>query len=76
MQAFPVRLPSGVAYWTVLDDELKVLAEAAAYLHQLWFGGDAAESTTKATSRPGASQLQNCHARWPCPARSGAPPDD
>lgn len=48
MQAFPVRLPSGVAYWTVLDDDLQVVAEADAYLQQLRFGGDGAESTTKA----------------------------
>jgi hypothetical protein len=50
VQAFPVRLPSGVSYWTVLDDDLKVLAEADGYLHQLRFGGDAAESTTELCS--------------------------
>lgn len=48
MQAFPVRLPSGAAYWTVLNDDLKVIAEVDAYLQQLRFGGDAAESTTRA----------------------------
>jgi integrase/recombinase XerD len=48
VRAFPVRLPSGSTYWTVLDDDLEVMAEADAYLQQLRFGGDAAESTTKA----------------------------
>src|SRR6266542_1773692 len=48
VQAFPVRLPSGHTYWTVLDDDLEVVTEADAYLHQLRFGQDAAETTTKA----------------------------
>ncbi len=48
MRAFPVRLPSGRTYWTVLDDDLEVVAEADAYLHQLRFGQDASETTTKA----------------------------
>jgi hypothetical protein len=28
VEAFPVRLPSGVVYWTVPDDALGVVAEA------------------------------------------------
>jgi hypothetical protein len=28
MRAFPVRLPSGVRYWTVLDEDLAVVDEA------------------------------------------------
>jgi len=51
VQAFPVRLPSGTTYWTVLDDDLVVMAEADTYLHQLRFGGDAAESTTESYAR-------------------------
>jgi integrase/recombinase XerD len=48
VRAFPVRLPSGSTYWTVLDNDLDVIAEADAYLQQLRFGGDAAESPPKA----------------------------
>ena len=29
---FPVRLPSGVRYWTVLDEGLSVVGEADAFL--------------------------------------------
>lgn len=43
-----VRLPSGDRYWTVLDDELCVVAEADAFLRQVRFGRDGAELTTKA----------------------------
>jgi len=31
MRAFPVRLPSGVRYWTVLDEDLSVVGEADAF---------------------------------------------
>ena len=31
MRAFVVRLPSGVRYWTVLDDELRPHPEADAF---------------------------------------------
>src|SRR5229473_2460446 len=48
MRAFPVRLPSGVRYWTVLDEDLAVVAVADAFLRQLRFGRDGAESTTRA----------------------------
>jgi hypothetical protein len=44
VQAFPVRLPSGAASRPVLYDDLEVVA----YLHQLRFGHDAAETMTKA----------------------------
>lgn len=60
MQAFRVRLPSGVAYWTVLDDDLELIGEADAYLHQLRFGGDAAESTTESYARALALYLSWC----------------
>ena len=48
MRAFPVRLPSGVRYWTVLDGDLAVVAVADSFLRQVRFGRDGAESTTKA----------------------------
>jgi integrase/recombinase XerD len=48
MHAFPVRLPSGVRYWTVLDDDLAVVAEADAFLRHVRFGRDGSESTTRA----------------------------
>jgi len=35
MRAFPVRLPSGARYWTVLDDDLAVVAEADAFLRHV-----------------------------------------
>src|ERR1700746_1562490 len=48
MRAFPVRLPSGARYWTVLDEDLAVVPVADGFLRQVRFGRDGAESTTKA----------------------------
>src|SRR5262249_45845026 len=48
MRAFPVRLPSGQRYWTVVDEGLRVVAVADAFLRHQRFGRDGAESTTKA----------------------------
>src|SRR6266568_3887193 len=48
MRAFAVRLPSGQRYWTVLDEDLRVVAVADAFLRHQRFGRDGAESTTKA----------------------------
>ena len=48
MKAFPVRLPSGQRYWTVLDESLRVVAVADGFLRHQRFGRDGAESTTKA----------------------------
>ncbi|WP_327092605.1 tyrosine-type recombinase/integrase [Nonomuraea sp. NBC_01738] len=48
MRAFPVMLPSGVRYWTVLDEDLAVVEGADAFLRQVRFGRDGAESTSKA----------------------------
>jgi site-specific recombinase XerD len=42
-----VRLPSGVRYWTVLDEELAVVPVADSFLRQVRFGRDGAESTTR-----------------------------
>lgn len=47
MRPFLVSLPSGVRYWTVLDDELAVVAEADAFLRHLRLGRDGAELTTR-----------------------------
>ena len=47
MRAFPVRLPSGIRYWTVIDDDLRPVPVADAYLRHMRFGRDDAESTTK-----------------------------
>ena len=48
VRAFPVRLPSGARYWTVLDDDLAVVGEADAFLRDVRFGRDQSESTTRA----------------------------
>jgi site-specific recombinase XerD len=41
-------MPSGVRYWTVLDEDMAVVAVADAFLRHVRFGRDGAESTTKA----------------------------
>ena len=47
-RAFPVRLPSGVRYWTVLDADWRVAEPAGGFLLHLRLGRDLAESSTKA----------------------------
>jgi len=47
MRAFPVSLPSGARYWTVLDEDLVVVAEADAFLRYVRFGRDGSELTTR-----------------------------
>ena len=42
-----MKLPSGDRYWTVLDDDLAVVAEADAFLRHVRFGRDGSELTTK-----------------------------
>src|ERR1700692_2831342 len=66
MRAFPVRLPSGARYWTVLDEELAVVPVADSFLRQVRFGRGGAESTTKAYAGGIALFLRWC-------ARSGRP---
>jgi hypothetical protein len=46
MRTFPVQMPSGMRYWTVIGEDLLVMSVADAYLRYLRFGRDAAESTT------------------------------
>lgn len=47
MRAFPVKLPSGKRYWTVIDDRLQPVGPADRFLRDTRFGRDLAESTTK-----------------------------
>ena len=47
MRAFPVRLPSGAMYWTVLDEDLVVVPDADAFLRHVRFGRDGSELTTR-----------------------------
>jgi site-specific recombinase XerD len=60
MWAFPVRLPSGQRYWTVLDEDLQVVAVADGFLRHQRFGLDGAESTTKAYAHAIALFLRWC----------------
>jgi integrase/recombinase XerD len=60
MRAFPVRLPSGARYWTVLDDDLAVVGVADSFLRQVRFGRDGAESTTKSYANSIALFLRWC----------------
>lgn len=47
MRPFLVCLPSGVRYWTVLDEDLVVVPEADAFLRHLRLGRDCLELTTR-----------------------------
>ena len=60
MRAFVVRLPSGVRYWTVLDEQLCPHAEADAFLQYVRLGRDGAESTTQAYATSIALFLTCC----------------
>jgi site-specific recombinase XerD len=60
MRAFPVRLPSGQRYWTVLDEDLQVVSVADGFLRHQRFGRDGAESTTKAYAHSIALFLRWC----------------
>src|SRR3982074_1040457 len=60
MRAFPVRLPSGQRYWTVLDEDLRGIGVADEYLRHQRFGRDGAESTTKAYAHAIALFLRWC----------------
>ncbi len=60
MRPFQVQMPSGVRYWTVLDDEMDVVPVADRYLRELRFGRDRAETTTKAYASGVALFLRWC----------------
>jgi len=53
-------LPSGQRYWTVLDEDLKVVRVADDFLRHQRFGRDGAESTTKAYAHAIALFLRWC----------------
>ncbi|MFE0695677.1 tyrosine-type recombinase/integrase [Streptomyces sp. NPDC058869] len=48
MRAFLVRMPSGLRYWTVVDDDFLVVAHADLFLRELRLSRGRAELTTKA----------------------------
>lgn len=60
MQGFPVRLPSGAVYWTVIDRDLAVVLEADRYLRHVRFGQDGAELTTRTYAGAIALYLRWC----------------
>jgi integrase/recombinase XerD len=60
VRAFPVRLPSGARYWTVLDGDLAVVPAADGFLRQVRFGRDGAESTTRSYAYSIALFLRWC----------------
>jgi integrase/recombinase XerD len=60
MRAFPVVLPSGARYWTVLDEDLAVVPVADGFLRYVRFGRDGAESTTKSYAGSIALFLRWC----------------
>ncbi|MEV6886370.1 MULTISPECIES: tyrosine-type recombinase/integrase [unclassified Streptomyces] len=53
-------LPSGVAYWTVLDSELRVIDTPDEFLRHLRFGRERAESTTESYAGAVALYLRWC----------------
>ncbi|MGH3804483.1 MAG: tyrosine-type recombinase/integrase, partial [Pseudonocardiaceae bacterium] len=55
-----MRLPSGQRYWTVLDEDLRVVGVADGFLRHQRFGRDGAESTTKAYAHAIALFLRWC----------------
>lgn len=67
VRAFPVRLPSGVRYWTVMDADLRVVPVADSFLRQVRFGRDGAESRTKSY----ACSIALFFARWAAGPRAG-----
>ena len=67
-RAFPVRLPSGVRYWTVLDAGWRVVEPADGFLLHMRLGRDLAESSTKAYAISLALFLDWCEGAglaWP-----------
>lgn len=60
MRAFRVSLPSAERYWTVVDDEYRIVREIDEYLRHLRFGQDVAESTTKAYAESLALYFRWC----------------
>jgi len=68
VRAFAVRLPSGVRYWTVLDDDLAPVPQVDAFLRQVRFGRDGSELTTRSYAGSVALFLRWCRCigrDWP-----------
>jgi integrase/recombinase XerD len=53
MRTFPVQMPSGMRYWTVIGEDLLVMSVADAFLRYLRFGRDASEAMFVGASAPG-----------------------
>ena len=71
MRAF-LDLPSGVRYWTVVDDDFEVVWVADQWLRFLRFGRSRAELTTKAYAEGVSLYLLWCRItgrQWPQAAR-------
>lgn len=67
MRAFPLRLPSGLRYWTVLDDNLVPVEIADRFLRHQRLGKDRAELTTRTYAGSVALYLRWCELsgrRW------------
>ncbi len=62
MRAFPVVLPSGVRYWTVIKDDLGVVPIADHWLRFLRFGRNRSELTTRTHAGSVALYLRWCQA--------------
>jgi hypothetical protein len=60
VRAFPVTLPSGARYWTVIDDDLAVVGEVDEFLRHVRFGRDGSELTTRAYAGGIALYLRWC----------------
>src|SRR5258708_39167572 len=60
MRAFPVRLPSGARYWTVLDEDLGVVGVADSFLRQGRVGRGGAGAKTKSYANSIALLLRWC----------------
>jgi integrase/recombinase XerD len=60
LRAFPVRMPSGDRYWTIIDEQYAIEPVADRYLRELRFGRDRAESTSKAYAESVALFLRWC----------------
>lgn len=63
MRVFAVLLPSGIRYWTVLDEDLVPVPEADAFLRHLRLGRDGSELTTRSYAGGIALFLRWCAAR-------------
>ncbi|MFC9797257.1 tyrosine-type recombinase/integrase [Streptomyces sp. NPDC127584] len=60
MRAFPVQLPSGTRYWTIIDDEFRVVPVADQWARYQRFGKGRAELTTRTNAGGAALYLRWC----------------